>query len=137
MNVVELYKTDDGETQVEVRFIKETVWLTLNQFSELYGREKSVISRHLNNFLILGVNHNATVAKNATVQTEGKRQVEIEPKLNTSVSMQSFQLAIGLIQNRVYNSGFGQQSALKNICVSESEDYCLGRKAFPFCMDAM
>ncbi|HVW99217.1 MAG TPA: RhuM family protein, partial [Candidatus Babeliaceae bacterium] len=79
MNAVELYKTDDGETQIEVRFNKETVWLTLNQLSELYGRDKSVISRHLNNIFKNGeLNYNATVAKNATVQTEGKRQVERE-----------------------------------------------------------
>ena len=79
MNAVELYKTDDGETQIEVRFNKETVWLTLNQLSALYGRDKSVISRHLNNIFKNGeLSYSATVVKNATVQTEGKRQVERE-----------------------------------------------------------
>jgi death-on-curing family protein len=79
VNAVELYKTDDGETQIEVRFNKETVWLTLNQLSALYGRDKSVISRHLNNIFKNGeLSYSATVVKNATVQTEGKRQVERE-----------------------------------------------------------
>jgi death-on-curing family protein len=79
VNAVELYKTSEGETEIEVRFDKETVWLTLNQLSELYGRDKSVISRHLNNIFKNGeLNYNATVAKNATVQTEGKRRVERE-----------------------------------------------------------
>ena len=73
MNAVELYKTLDGEIQIEVRFEKDTVWLSLNEISELFGRDKSVISRHLNNiYKDSELDYNSTVAKNATVQKEGK-----------------------------------------------------------------
>lgn len=79
MNSIELYRAANGETQVEVRFEKETVWLTLNQISELFNRDKSVISRHLKNIFKEGeLVFEATVAKNATVQFEGVRQVERE-----------------------------------------------------------
>lgn len=41
-----LYQSDDS-TQLEVRIENETVWLSLNQMSDLFGRDKSVISRHI------------------------------------------------------------------------------------------
>ena len=44
-----LYQSDDGQAAVDVRLKDETVWLTLNQISELFDRDKSVISRHLKN----------------------------------------------------------------------------------------
>jgi hypothetical protein len=43
-----LYQSDDS-TQLEVRIENETVWLSLNQMSDLFGRDKSVISRHVRN----------------------------------------------------------------------------------------
>jgi death-on-curing family protein len=77
VNSIELYKSLDGETQIEVKFEKETVWLNINQISELFGRDKSVISRHLKNlYAEQELDYSSTVAKNATVQMEGKRRVE-------------------------------------------------------------
>lgn len=79
MNTIELYKSSNGETQIEVRFENETVWLSLNQIAELFGRDKSVISRHLKNiYKESELDYNSTVAKNATVQTEGKRNITRE-----------------------------------------------------------
>lgn len=73
MNSIELYKSSNGETQIEVRFEKETVWLSLNQMAELFGRDKSVISRHLRNiFSTDELDKNAVVAKNATTALDGK-----------------------------------------------------------------
>ena len=68
-----LYQSDDGKTVVDVRLGDETVWLTLNQMAKLFDRDKSVISRHLRNIFQSGeLVREATVAKNATVQREGK-----------------------------------------------------------------
>ena len=75
-NPIEIYQAQDGTTQVEVRFENDTVWLSLQQIADLFGRDKSVISRHLRNIYTDGeLNREATVAKNATVQIEGKRQI--------------------------------------------------------------
>lgn len=72
---IEIYRSE-GETQIEVRFENETVWLSLNQISSMFGRDKSVVSRHLKNIYSSGeLDQNSTVAKNATVQLEGGRQV--------------------------------------------------------------
>ena len=74
-----LYQTEDGRTRLEVRVQQETVWLSLNQMAELFQRDKSVISRHVNNvFEEAELRRDATVAKSATVQTEGGKQVTRE-----------------------------------------------------------
>ncbi len=71
-----LYQSEDGQTKVEVRLEGETVWLTLNQLAELFQRDKSVISRHIKNVFEEGeLSPKRTVAKNATVQNEGGREI--------------------------------------------------------------
>lgn len=44
-----LYQTEDGETQIQVIMQGETVWLTQKEMAELFQRDQSVISRHINN----------------------------------------------------------------------------------------
>jgi hypothetical protein len=74
-----LYQTEDGRTRIQCRFEKETVWLSLNQTANLFQRDKSVISRHIKNVFEEGeLSPAATVAKSATVQTEGVKQVTRE-----------------------------------------------------------
>lgn len=72
-----LYQTEDGLTRVEARMVNESVWLSLGQMADLFQRDKSVISRHISNIFEEGeLSTGATVAKFATVQTEGGRQVQ-------------------------------------------------------------
>ena len=75
---VALYQTPDGQVRLDVRLERETVWLSLGQMAELFGRDKSVISRHLRNVFETGeLNRQAVVAKNATTAADGKTyQVE-------------------------------------------------------------
>ena len=71
-----IFKTEDNTVEVDVRFQNETVWLTLDQMSDLFDRDKSTISRHIKNVFEEGeLERAATVANFATVQTEGDRQV--------------------------------------------------------------
>jgi prophage maintenance system killer protein len=71
-----IYQTPDGETQLDVKVEKDTVWLSLSQIAMLFDRDKSVISRHISNVFKEGeLDETATVAKNATVQHEGERSV--------------------------------------------------------------
>ena len=44
-----LYTTADGNTQLEVKLEKDTVWLTQSQMAELFGRDRTVVSRHIRN----------------------------------------------------------------------------------------
>jgi hypothetical protein len=49
MNEIVIYQTPDSQTQVEVRFEGETFWLTQEQISQLFERERTVITKHLRN----------------------------------------------------------------------------------------
>lgn len=76
MSEIVIYQSTDNEVQIEVQFEGETFWLSLVQIAELFGRDKSVISRHLKNIYKNGeLDVDSTVAKNATVQHEGSREV--------------------------------------------------------------
>lgn len=44
-----LYQTEDGQTKIDVRLEEETVWLSQIQMSELFQKERSVITKHINN----------------------------------------------------------------------------------------
>ncbi|HAU1193403.1 TPA: RhuM family protein [Legionella pneumophila] len=77
MSEIVIYTAKDGHIELDVNLANETVWLTLNQISQLFQRDKSVISRHLNNiFKSNELEPEATVAKFATVQKEGSREIE-------------------------------------------------------------
>lgn len=70
---IHIYQAEDGQTALEVQLAEETVWLSLNQLADLFGRDKSVISRHLSNIFHIGeLAREAVVAKNATTAGDGK-----------------------------------------------------------------
>lgn len=71
-----IYQTSDGQTQLDVRLEKETVWLTQAQMAELFQTDRTSIVRHINNiYKSEELDPKSTCAKIAQVQTEGKRQV--------------------------------------------------------------
>ncbi|ESS71836.1 filamentation induced by cAMP protein Fic [Methyloglobulus morosus KoM1] len=53
-NQIAIYQTSDGKIQIDVCFDQDTVWLRQEQMSELFGRERSVISKHIRNVFIEG-----------------------------------------------------------------------------------
>lgn len=76
---VVLYEAPDGGVRVDVRLDHETVWLTQEQMGQLFGRERSVITKHVRNVFREGeLEPEATCAKFAQVQTEGERTVTRE-----------------------------------------------------------
>lgn len=44
-----LYDADDGQVRLDVHLEQDTVWLTQDQMSRLFGRERSVITKHVRN----------------------------------------------------------------------------------------
>jgi len=70
---IRIYQLADGKTEINVQLDNETVWLNLNQIVDLFERDKSVISRHINNlFKEDELQKNSVVAKNATTASDGK-----------------------------------------------------------------
>jgi prophage maintenance system killer protein len=75
---ITIYQIDNGSTEIAVILENDSVWLNLNQITELFHRDKSVISRHISNiFKEAELNKESVVAKNATTADDGKTyQVE-------------------------------------------------------------
>jgi len=68
---IEIYQLEDGKTEINVQLDNETIWLNLSQMVDLFERDKSVISRHINNvFKEKELNRNSVVAKNATTAAD-------------------------------------------------------------------
>lgn len=68
-----IYQADNGEIKIDVQLHDETVWLSLDQMTQIFKRDKSVISRHLKNIFNSGeLEQQAVVAKNATTASDGK-----------------------------------------------------------------
>ncbi len=85
-----IYKNQDHQTQVEVRFDADTVWLSQEQMSELFHRERSVISKHINNIFKEGELDEKLVCANFAHTTihgaiKGKTQKTIIKHYNLDV----------------------------------------------------
>ena len=69
-----LYTTDDGSTQLEVKLERDTVWLTQSQMAVLFGRDRTVITRHIRNIFKEGeLEESLVCAKNAQPKKYGRR----------------------------------------------------------------
>ena len=49
MSQIEIYQTKDKQTEIEVKFEEESVWLTQQQMANLFKQTKQNISLHINN----------------------------------------------------------------------------------------
>jgi prophage maintenance system killer protein len=73
---VVVYEAPNGDVSVDVRLDGETVWLTQQQMAKLFGRERSVVAKHIRSAFREGeLDSAATCAKFAQVQVEGGRRV--------------------------------------------------------------
>ena len=68
-----IYQGRHKDIQIEVTLENGTIWMNLNQIAKLFGRDKSVISRHLSSiFKERELDKKSVVAKNATTAADGK-----------------------------------------------------------------
>ena len=71
-----IFKPEGANTSIEVQVNDDTVWLHRNQLATLFDRDVKTIGKHINNvFKEAELDKKATVAKYATVQKEGGREV--------------------------------------------------------------
>ena len=65
-----IYESKEGNIKLDVNLENETVWLSLEQIARLFGRDKSVISRHIKNiFAEEELDKDEVVANFATTTT--------------------------------------------------------------------
>ena len=68
---IAIYRSADGETQLEVKIDKEMVWLNVSQMAELFGRDSKTIRKHIDNAIREELAGEVVVAKFATTTQHG------------------------------------------------------------------
>ncbi len=70
---IAIYQSADGKMQIDVHLQEQTIWLSLDQISSLFQKDKSTISRHIKNvFLSEELDKESVVANFATTASDGK-----------------------------------------------------------------
>lgn len=69
-----IYQTEDGQTKIETRLENETVWLTIEQMSELFQKSRSTINEH-----ILNIFKENELEKNSSVRKIGISDFSTKP----------------------------------------------------------
>jgi hypothetical protein len=83
-----LYQTEDNRARIEVRLENETVWLTQAQLSELFQRERSVITKHIRNIFQEGeLAEEAVCANYARTAADGKSYQTVYYNLDVIISV--------------------------------------------------
>jgi hypothetical protein len=79
MNEIIIYQASNDQTQVEVKFEYETVWLTQKQMAQLFAKSLKTINEHIRNtYKGHELEKNSTIRNFRIVQKEGKRTIERE-----------------------------------------------------------
>jgi hypothetical protein len=79
---IEIYKSEDGKSEVTVQFNNETVWLSQKQIAKLFAKDTDTIGLHLQNIFESGeLDETSTTEESSVVQNEGKRKINRKIKL--------------------------------------------------------
>lgn len=126
-----IYRTQDGRIDLNVMLNKETVWLNLDQMSNLFERDKSTLSRHIKNVFAEGeLERSATIANFATVQTEGSRHVKRQSdhyNLDVIISVGYRVKSLRGSQFRQWASRILKEHLIKGFSVNEKRLLHLGK----------
>jgi hypothetical protein len=71
---IKIYQSQDEQTEVQVRFKNETVWLSQKQMAQLFDKDTETVGLHLKNIYKSGeLDEVLTTEESSVVQVEGKR----------------------------------------------------------------
>ena len=85
---IAFYQTDDGKIELKVRMEQDSVWLRQEQMSELFGRERSVITKHLRNVFAEGeLGADSVCANFAHTAEDGKTYQVRHYNLDVAISV--------------------------------------------------
>ena len=83
-----LYKDSNGEVKVEIYIFNETVWLTQDKIAQLFGVDRSVVTKHLKNiFQTAELQEDSVSAKIALTAADGKKYQTKLYKLDAILSV--------------------------------------------------
>ena len=74
---IKIYKTEEGNTSIDVKLENDTVWLSQKQMAELFDKDSDTIGLHLRNIYKTGeLEEISTTEKYSVVRKEGERKVK-------------------------------------------------------------
>jgi len=77
LSSIEIFRTEDGATEIKVSLSNETVWLLQKQMAELFDKNNDTIGLHLRNiFKSEELDEDSTTEEFSVVQNEGNRSVK-------------------------------------------------------------
>ncbi|MGE0018062.1 MAG: RhuM family protein [Draconibacterium sp.] len=75
-SAIEIFKTEDGNTEIKVNLSNDTVWLSKRQMAQLFDKDTDTVGLHLRNiFKSNELNEDSTTEEFSVVQKEGRRNV--------------------------------------------------------------
>ena len=76
---IEIFQTEDGETEIQIRLQQDTLWLSQAQLAQLFEKDVRTVNEHIKNILKDGeLAEDSTIRKFRIVRQEGKRKVRRE-----------------------------------------------------------
>ena len=87
-NEIVLFESEDDQVKLNVEFDGETVWLTKEQMAALFGRDRSVISRHISNIFREGESSKKAMCIICTLQirTSRSRSITLMPSFRSVIA---------------------------------------------------
>ena len=74
-NQIEIYQSQDGQTQIEVKFGEETIWLDAHSLAEIFSVQRPAVVKHINNIYKSGeLDPAATCSILEQVAADGKKR---------------------------------------------------------------
>jgi hypothetical protein len=74
---IKIFQSDDGQTEVQVKFDQDTVWLSQRQMAQVFDKDSDTIGLHLKNIYNSGeLDEKSTTEESSVVQKEGTRNVK-------------------------------------------------------------
>lgn len=120
---IRIYQSDDGQTEVQVKFDNETVWLSQRQMAQLFDKDTDTIGLHLKNIFESGeLDELSTTEDSSVVQKEGKRNIKRQLKLYNLDAIISVGYRVNSkrgIQFRIWASKVLKEYLVKGFSINE------------------
>jgi len=115
-----MYQTDDGQTKIDVRLAKETVWLSQTQMAELFQTTKQNVSLHINNAFAEGELDKVSVVKEyLTTAVDGKNYQTKYYNLDVIISVGYRVKSLRGVQFRRWATGVLREYIVKGFSMND------------------
>ena len=120
---IRIFQSDDGQTEVQVKFDQDTVWLSQRQMAQLFDKDSDTISLHLKNIYDSGeLDEVLTTEESSVVQKEGTRNVKRNIRLYNLDAVISVGYRVNSkrgIQFRIWASKVLKEYLIKGFSINE------------------